>query len=158
MLTTFTDGCHLERSKQKAKTHRSNSVHNTISNNHISSSNLGTVEVDTAIPNSNSDGAVGEGVEDLTVLQEGRVADIVDNDVLAEDGDDLLVGETGGVDGGEGTILGREHGNADGLGDGLDEVILSQEGGEVGELREEGEGVGDGARDFEEAVLEVKGG
>lgn len=126
-------------------------MHNTITNNNISSSDLGTVEVDTAVPDSNSNSAVGQGVEDLSILQPRGVADIIDNDVLAEDGDDLLVGEAGGVDRGESAVLGREDGDAGGLADGFDEVELGQEGGEVGELGEEGEGVGDGAGDFDES-------
>lgn len=139
--------------REERVTHRSNSVHNTVLNNHISSSDLGAVEVDTAVPDGNSNGAVGEGVEDLAILKERGVADVVDNDVLAEDADDLLVGEAGGVNGSKGAVLGGEDGDAGGLTDGLNEVELGQEGGEVGELGEEAQGGANGAGDLEEAVV-----
>lgn len=128
-------------------------MHNAILNNDIRSSDLCAIEVDTAIPDSNSDGSVGQCVKDLSILQQRGVTDIVDNDVLAEDADDLLVGEGRDIDGGESAVLGCEDGDAGGLADGPGEVGLGQEGGEDGEVGEEGECAGDGAGDFEETVV-----
>lgn len=128
-------------------------MHNAILNNDIRSSDLCAIEVNTAVSDSNSNSAIGQGVEDLSILQQRGVTDIVDNDVLAEDADDLLVGEGRYIDGGESAVLGCEDGDAGGLADGPREVGLSQEGGKVGEVGEEGEGAGDGARDLEEAVV-----
>lgn len=103
-------------------------MHHSIPHNHISSRNLGPVEIHPTITNSNSHGAVGERVKHLPIFKKGRIADVVNNNVLAEDGDDLLVRQPGSVDGREGRVLGREDGDAGRRGDGLDEVELCQEG------------------------------